>query len=404
MDLPAVPNGLTPGSMVARMIRSTIPDTGPLLARRPRTIPGNVRGRDRSRGEFPKTARIRPTRGCRRVFAFPILLLLIALGVTGCGRDPAEVVVVYTALDRAFSEPVFERFTAETGIEVRARYDAESTKTVGLANRLRHEASRPVCDVYWNNEPLHTIRLAEEGVLIRTSVKNTEGIPSRWRDPSLRWVGFSARARVLLVNTDRLSPTDYPRSVLDLAAPRFRGRAAIAKPLFGTTASHIAVWLTHWGPGRTSKWLGALKENDVQIHGGNRPCAEAVSSGHADFGLTDTDDAIGEIRAGAPVKIIYPDQEAGGLGTLYLPNTASMVQGAPHPNAAKRLLEFLVTAEVEALLAASGSAQIPLRPGVAGPEGVSGPGAIEDDATDLIEAASNLEAAKLLVTRVLLSP
>jgi len=376
--------------MVARMIRPPIPNTEPVLvAHREPVLP------DLSTGPFDPVA--------WRLIA----LVLIALATTRCSRDPDKVVVVYTALDRAFSEPVFDRFTSDTGIEVLARYDAESTKTVGLANRLRHEAPRPVCDVYWNNEPLHTIRLANEGLLVRSTVKNAEGIPRRWRDPDHRWTGFGARARVLLVNTDRLSPEDYPRSVEDLAAPRFRGRAAIAKPLFGTTASHIAVLLTRWGPTRTTQWLRALKANEVQIHGGNRPCAEAVSSGHADIGLTDTDDAIGEIRTGAPVAIVYPDQGGGrqpGFGTLYLPNTVSLVRDAPHPESAARLLEYLVTAEVEAALAQSASAQVPLRPGVRGPGEVRGPGTIAIDATDLIQAAGNLESATRLVSEHLLRP
>jgi hypothetical protein len=71
----------------------------------------------------------------------------VAVVVASCSRQaeergsPAaggrEEVVVYTALDRQFSEPILSEFTAKTGIEARAVYDTESTKTVGLAIRSR---------------------------------------------------------------------------------------------------------------------------------------------------------------------------------------------------------------------------------------------------------------------------
>lgn len=344
----------------------------------------------------------RPWRAISRLGLGLVLALVVVIGATRSGKEDRATVVVYSALDRAFSEPVFERFTAATGIEVLARYDVESTKTVGLVNRLRHEAARPVCDVFWNNEPVHTIRLAGEGLLVATTLENAAGIPLRWRDESARWTGFAARARVLLVNTDRVAMDERPTSILDLAAPRFRGRAAIAKPLFGTTASHMAILVAAWGEARTAAWLDGLRENEVQIHGGNRPCAEAVSAGLADVGLTDTDDAIGELRTGAPVAIVYPDQDVEGMGTVFFPNTVSMVRGAPHPEAAVQLMEYLLSAEVEEALAAAAASQVPLRAGVRGPVDVLGPGVVRAEETGFARAAAVFDVAAGLVLERLL--
>ncbi|MEM8866586.1 MAG: hypothetical protein AAGF31_13675, partial [Planctomycetota bacterium] len=74
--------------------------------------------------------------------------------VAGCGEPAPQEVVVYTALDEEFSKPIFDAFTRQTGIEVRARFDTESTKTVGLAEAIRAERDRPRCDLFWNNEAL----------------------------------------------------------------------------------------------------------------------------------------------------------------------------------------------------------------------------------------------------------
>ena len=86
----------------------------------------------------------------------------------------------------------------------------------------------------------------------------------------------------------------------------------------------------------------------------------AVGSGQLAFGLTDTDDAMGEIDAGSPVAIVYPDREPGELGTLFIPNTLAVIKGAPHPKEAEALADHLLSPEVEAALADGPSAQIPL--------------------------------------------
>ena len=79
-------------------------------------------------------------------------------------------VVVYAALDREFSEPILKQFEQQTGIRVLANYDVESTKTVGLTTRLIQEASNPQCDVFWNNEMLHTMRLWQKTTCSRPHV------------------------------------------------------------------------------------------------------------------------------------------------------------------------------------------------------------------------------------------
>ena len=291
-------------------------------------------------------------------------LLLLA----GCERPPSStsdsaesgVVVVYAALDREFSEPILQEFAARTGIRVDCAYDAESTKTVGLTNRIRAEAARPRCDVFWNNEILNTLRLKKEGLLAACDPPNAADYPTQYRDPDRCWFGFAARARVLLVNTRELNESTWPTSVLDLADARWKGRMGIAKPLFGTTASHVACLRARLGADQFETWLREIKANGVSVLGGNKACAEAVGAGTLLAALTDTDDAIIEVDAGRPVKIIFPDSGPEQIGTLVLPNTVARIKGGPNPKAAAELIDFLLSPEVEARLASGPSAQIPL--------------------------------------------
>lgn len=269
-------------------------------------------------------------------------------------------IVVYTALDREFSEPILAEFTKQTGIRVDCAYDAESTKTIGLVNRIRAEATRPRCDVFWNNEILNTLRLKSEGLLEPCRPENAADYPSAFRDADGCWYGFAARARVLLVNDELIGKGDSPQSVFDLANEKWKGRAGLAKPLFGTTASHVAALRANLGPTRFERLLADLRANDVQILNGNKGCAEAVGSGRLVAALTDTDDAIAEVDAGGKVRIVFPDSLADGIGTLVLPNTLALLKGAPNRAAAERLINYLLSPAVEARLAEGPSAQIPL--------------------------------------------
>jgi iron(III) transport system substrate-binding protein len=89
-----------------------------------------------------------------------------------------------------------------------------------------------------------------------------------------------------------------------------------------------------------------------------------VAAGTVALGLTDTDDAIIEVEKGEPVVIVYPDRRENELGTLFIPNTLCVMKGAPHPANARKLVNYLLSPEVEAKLAKAESAQIPLNPAV----------------------------------------
>ena len=198
---------------------------------------------------------------------------------------------------------------------------------------------------------------------------------------------------MLIVNTKLLNKRDRPASILDLADPKWRGKAAMAKPLFGTTATHAACLFAVWGDRRAKQFFRKLKQNDVQIVSGNKQVAMAVGGGQADFGLTDTDDALEEIEKGMPVAIVYPDQQPGGLGTLFIPNTLAILRSCPHPAAARQLVDYLLSPAVETMLAAGPSAQIPLNPHVPAPTRVKTPQSVRPMQVDFAAAAEKWDAA-----------
>ena len=206
---------------------------------------------------------------------------------------------------------------------------------------------------------LNTLRLQDQGLLRSYPSPHADDYPPAFRSPDGAWYGFAARARVLLVNTDRLGADPPPQSVTDLTDPRWKGQVGIAKPLFGTTSTHAACLYAVWGQQRAEHFFRQVHQN-AQILPGNRQVAQAVASGHLLFGLTDTDDAVIELERGQPVRIIYPDQQPGAEGTLFLPNSLALLKGSPHQANAERLLDFLLAPRSEQQLARGPSAQIPL--------------------------------------------
>jgi iron(III) transport system substrate-binding protein len=318
----------------------------------------------------------------------------------GCrpSAPDTETLVVYCALDREFAEPVLNRFSQETGIKVLATYDVESTKTVGLTQRLVAEAARPRCDLFWNNEILNTLRLKQAGLLRKVEIREAERFPAQFRSASDDWCGFAARARVLLVNTDLVEPAGMPRGLDDLVGGQWDDRFGFAKPLFGTTATHAACLFAVWGAERAERfWRGMFAKG--RMLGGNKQVAEAVGAGQLACGLTDTDDAMIELDAHAPVQIVYPGQQPDGEGTLFIPNTLAAIAGRPDSVPVGRLIEFLLSAPVELLLARGRSAQIPLARELAGQARVETPATIRPMEVDFEQAAAEWDrAADFLAT------
>ena len=287
-----------------------------------------------------------------------LIFLILALVTEAYANE----VVVYTSLDQVFSEPVLQAYEKKTGIEVKAVYDVEASKTTGLVNRLIAEKSNPRADVFWNSEVGRTLVLKGKGVLTPYTSPSAKDIPSQFKDKDGYWTGFAARARVLIYNQVLVSKEELPNSIFDLTQPAWKGKVVMAYPLFGTTATHVAAWYAVLGAERTEQYLRDLKANDVLIVNGNATSRDVVVQGEVSLGFTDTDDVNVAIQSGKQVNMLFPDKE--GLGTLMIPNTVSLIKGAPNPEQGKKLIDYLLSKEVEKMLAYSDSMQIPVRDGV----------------------------------------
>lgn len=329
-------------------------------------------------------------RSAPALLGLAVALLVVALGA--CSKAPD--LVLYCSLDQEFAEPLVRRFETETGLSVRVEFDVEANKNVGLATRLREEAvARPRCDVFWSNEFAQVISFAKDGLLAPYDSPSARDVPAEFRDPEHRWTAFAARARVLIVNTKLVDPKDV-HSMWDLFDDRWKGKTAMAKPLAGTTLTHMAVLPLVIGEDEARRYWRTAAERaargDLNLANGNAHVMRLVREGEVAFGWTDTDDFNVAREAGYPVAAVYPDAE--GAGTLLVPNTVCLLAQAPHPDAGKRFLDWVLRPETEAELAASRSAQVPVRAAVPRPAHVADPRAFHAMKLDLRTAGESITA------------
>ncbi len=320
--------------------------------------------------------------------------VLTALGCAalGCRRTSAREVVVYTSVDQVFAEPVLRAFEAASSVKVRAVFDTEETKSTGVLNRLIAESANPRCDVFWSGDPARPFALVQRGLVAPYRSPRATGLPATFGAADGTWTGFAARARVLLARKGAQRPT----SVRDLAAKAWKGKAALANPLYGTTTMHVAALASAWGDDKLKSFLEAVKQNGTRIASSNGEVKRLVVAGEVDFGLTDTDDAADAVKGGAPVEIVYPDQD--DLGALVMPTSVVCMRGGPNLATAKTLVDALLGPDTERRLAAAGGF-MPLRSGVDVPPGVRSVSDFRAMTVDYAKVAQRMESLQPWLAR-----
>jgi iron(III) transport system substrate-binding protein len=258
--------------------------------------------------------------------ALPVIAFAGAIGLAIVNQfKPSRQVIAYCAQDQIYAETIFHDFEKQTGIKVRAVFDSEAVKTVGLANRLLAERSHPQCDVFWGNEEMRTRQMAAQDVF-----RETNG-----------WAAFGYRSRRVVINTNLLQIASAPHSLLELTNAHWRGKIALAYPQFGTTGTHFHALRQHWGAEPWENWCRALAANKPLMVDGNSVVVKLVGKGEASIGLTDSDDIAEGQNNGLPIMPLPINEE-----TLLIPNTVAVIRNAPHPEPAEKLFDFLRRPEI----------------------------------------------------------
>ncbi len=281
----------------------------------------------------------------------------------GCVPRSEKDVVLYTSADREFAAPILDAFErANDPTTIVRQYDVESTKTVGLVTRILEEKKQPRCDVFWNNEIMHTIRLQQAGVLRSRRWPIPSQWPSEMKASDGTWVAMAGRARILLINVEKLSDRNqWPNSVEELSDPKWKANAGWRCLCLVPLLRIAWYWPSEWG--RRNRKLGFAKCNPMRWSYREQASGPSRIVGQLEWGLTDTDDALVEKENGMKVDWVFPDQLSHQMGTLMIPNTVAVIDRGPHPIAAGKLADYLVSKTTEERLTTGNASQFSVWPG-----------------------------------------
>lgn len=307
---------------------------------------------------------------------FAVLVLVLA----GCGGDddttpgstaPAGTqaeaggsLTIYSGREEELVAPLFERFEAETGIDVEVRY-ADSAE---LAATIAEEGGNSPADVFFAQDPGSLGAVEEQLMQLPDSV--LDRVDARFRDSGGRWVGTSGRARVLVYNTDALSEDEVPDSVFDLTGPRWKGKVGLP-PTNASFQAFITAMRLAVGDERTKQWLEDLKANDPKFYEKNTPTVEAAASGEIEIGLVNHYYLylVKQEQPDAPIANKFlPGDDPGALVSVA---GAGVLAGSDNQDAAVRFVEFLLADEQQRFYTEEAEeAEIPLVEGIDPREGV----------------------------------
>lgn len=218
--------------------------------------------------------------------------------------------------------------------------------------------------MFWATEPGTLGLVAARGLLRRLPPATVGKVPSRFSTPSRRWVGTSARSRVLVYNTELLGPQDLPSSVWELTRPRWKGKVAVA-PANGSFQAFLGATLYLYGEDRVRDWLRGLKANDVKLYPNHTTIVQAVGRGDVQVGLVNHYYLYNVLAdsPGLPVRNHW--FRPGDPGNLVLAAGVGIVSSTDDPASAQRFVDFLLSRWAQRFIARGpGAAEYPLIKGV----------------------------------------
>ena len=322
-------------------------------------------------------------------------LLLTALAATPALAD----VNVYSHRQPELVQPLFDAFTAETGIAVNVAFVDK-----GMVERLVAEGSRSPADLVMTVDIARLLQLVEAGVTqpVASEVLNA-AIPAALRDPEGQWFGLTSRARIVYASKERVAEGEVT-TYEDLADPKWKGRICTRSFTSDYNVALTAAYLGHHGEEATRGWLEGVKANLAKKPEGNdRSQVKSIWSGECDISLGNTY-YMGQMVADPEqidwansVNITFPTFE--GDGTHVNISGIAMTKAAPNHDEALKLMEFLASDRAQEIYAETNH-EFPVKEGVKRSKLVASWGEFTADALSLVEIANLRPAALKLIEEV----
>lgn len=288
------------------------------------------------------------------------LVVLMSLLISQLAQ--AASLVVYSGRKDKFIKPVVAEFTKETGIKVLLH----SGSSTSLLNKLKLEGSNSTADLFISNDAGNLEKGKEMKLFMPVSDTIANAIPQKLRASDNSWIGLSARARVLVKNTNDKS-VEFVKSVFDLADPSLKGKLGITHSGNESYIAGVTVYMESVGKEKTSKWLAGMKANvDGKVFNKHSKIVKAVANGKRSVGLVNHYYIYRHLKKHpkAPIKIVLPDQGKNDIGVAWNVAGIAIAKETKNKKDAERFIAFLISEKGQSLFAKVNN-EYPAREGVA---------------------------------------
>lgn len=297
-----------------------------------------------------------------------VFLTLTAPLVCGCGiaassNDSDTTLTLYSAQHEQTTDALIAAFTKQTGIKVRVANNDEDVLTA----QITQEGDLSPADVFYTENSNWLEQLNHDGLLAKIDSAALDSVPKRDSAANGDWVGVSARVSVMIYNTSKIRPSQLPKSVMELADPKWLGKIEIAPA--ETDLWPIVSSIAHaYGHKAALRWLIGLETNAAGNDNvpDNETVTRDISQGVSDLGLINHYyyyrllAEIGKSAVKANIAYFAPRdpgyvEDISGVGVL---------KSSKHQAAAQQLVRFMISEAGQKVLAKSDSFEYPIRPGV----------------------------------------
>ena len=283
-------------------------------------------------------------RRLRRTGVFLGLVAALAATAASCGGDGGATgspdedgrLTVYSGREEEFVASLFERFEADTGIQVDVRYGDSAE----LAATLIEEGDASPADVFFSQDAGSLGAVAEAGLFAEIDPDILNRVEERFRSPEGLWVGTSGRGRVAVYNIEVLEASDLPASILGFADPRWEGRIGLP-PTNSSFQAHVAAMMLTIGEGPTRDWLEGLMANGVRFYEDNAATTRAVAAGEIEVGLVNHYYKFEVEAEDGSLPIANHYFESGDAGSFVNTAGVGILASTQHADAARTLVDYL---------------------------------------------------------------
>jgi iron(III) transport system substrate-binding protein len=312
-------------------------------------------------------------------------LALVAMTAPALAQGEVNI---YSSRHYDTDDTLYQRFTEETGITVNRVEDEADV----LMERMRSEGDLSPADVFITVDVGRIIRADEAGLLqpIDSSVVE-ETVPEHLRAADGDWTAITTRARLIFF--DRNDVTEPPQTYAELADPKWRGKVCTRSSSNVYMLSLLASIIAHEGEDAAKAWAEGVKANLArEPQGGDTDQLRALVSGECDVAVSNhyyfARAAAGEVEGLTSsldqIGWVFPNQ--GDRGTHVNISAVGLAANAPNADNGRRLIEFMLTPEAQAMLA-TGAMEFPLLDSVEAAPAVEAFGDFKRDAVSLDEFA-----------------